>query len=333
MVDAKKREFQAHTAAMIQRSRENREDEAGELFAVPQVELVTSVQAVATNSSTVATSPISAVSPPDQTIKESPILADMPRIRKHRRANTGETPVKAVASSSSSSRQASPKTGSSSQAGIDLEKGVVPEWYSKAKLPPRPGADERRTWDKLTDFVKLISAIQSTATENHTGLKILTQKLYIELDSLRFTDVTPFGLKRAKLFDPERGLPRIYGPDAPKYPYYIISDAKGLHKRWLAKILDGSNMFRGIKNMVKGDNKGQGPSIDDDYKMDWHFHGEGHLVNSDWFANQLCAVRDGAHGSAQGGISGIKEMGAVSISMSGDMYKDTDVGPSCVRTR
>lgn len=50
----------------------------------------------------------------------------------------------------------------------------------------------------------------------------------------------------------------------------------------------------------------------------------GHLVNGSWFASQRCAVRDGCHGSTQGGVSGISGLGATSISLSGNTYDDKD---------
>ena len=276
------------------------------------------------NTGSTATSPVvSATSPVEKTPIDSSGLAGIGRIKKRPRADAGDAPA------ATSSRHSTPNS-SSVQASIDFESGIIPEWYTKAKQPQKPGADDRRTWDKLKDLGKLISAIQEEPPKKRAGNM---QKLYEELDTLRFTDVTPWGLKRAKLFEPEHGLPQIYDSRYSKggvYPYYIVSDAKGLHKRWLAKILDGSNMFRGIKNLVREKDKshGQGQSIDEEYKIDWHYHGEGHLVNGDWFANQLCAVRDGAHGSPQGGISGMAGKGAASISLSGDMYKETDVRPS-----
>jgi hypothetical protein len=251
-------------------------------------------------------------------------LANLGPIKKRKKAlsTTAQAPVApaapAVAGTSEINR-------AQHNATFDME--ILPDWYVKAKQPSKPGANERRTWDKLRELRELIAACQQAKTKDDKDSAM--QKLYLELDTLRFTDVSAFGLKRAKLFEPEHGLPQVYDTRFSKgvsYPIYVVSDAKGLHKRWLARILDGSNMFRGIRNMVKEkDSKGQGPSIDPEYKLDWKFYGDGHLVNSDWFANQLCAVRDGAHGSAQGGISGLLGQGATSISLSGDAYKETDV--------
>ena len=50
------------------------------------------------------------------------------------------------------------------------------------------------------------------------------------------------------------------------------------------------------------------------------------LVNGQWFASWMCALRDGAHGSAQAGIYGQSgNGGAFSIVLAG-RYKDVDNG-------
>lgn len=234
-----------------------------------------------------------------------------------------------AASGSPSVAGGSTAIGDSIAASKHFEEGTIPEWYERAKKPKQPGAELRKTWDRLRNLSVLITKCQQvqSKTEQRENWRIL----YQEIDNLRFTDVKPYGLKKAKIFDTEHGLPQLYDKRFSKgaqYPFYIVSDAKSLHKKWLAGILDGSNMFRGIKGMIKTrENNGMGQSIDEAFKLEWKFFGDGHLVSGDWFANQLCAVRDGAHGSPQGGISGLKELGATSISLSGDMYIDADVSP------
>jgi len=57
------------------------------------------------------------------------------------------------------------------------------------------------------------------------------------------------------------------------------------------------------------------------------YHGEGELILGQWWPTQLCTVRDGAHGSSQGGIYGDKEEGTYSIVLSGGGgYHDKDEG-------
>lgn len=242
-------------------------------------------------------------------------------IKKKARTNTES----ALATSSSTGDESA--ISDSIAASRHFEQGTIPEWYEKAKRPKQPKAGQRTIWEdirKLGVMIAKCQVVQSKSEQRENW-----QLLYQEIDNLRFTDVTPYGLKQAKVFDKEHGLPQLYDKRYSKgaqYPFHIVSDAKGLHKKWLAGILDGSNMFRGIRGMIKTrENIGVGQSIDEAFKLDWRFYGDGHLVNGDWFANQLCAVRDGAHGSPQGGISGLKESGATSISLSGDIYVDVDV--------
>jgi hypothetical protein len=57
--------------------------------------------------------------------------------------------------------------------------------------------------------------------------------------------------------------------------------------------------------------------------------GDNGLKVGDWWPFQICAVRDGAHGSRVGGISGKKQEGAYSIVLSGfGDYHDVDMGDS-----
>lgn len=50
------------------------------------------------------------------------------------------------------------------------------------------------------------------------------------------------------------------------------------------------------------------------------------MVLGQWWPTQLCTVRDGAHGSPQGGIYGEKGKGAYSIVLSRSDYADEDHG-------
>lgn len=54
--------------------------------------------------------------------------------------------------------------------------------------------------------------------------------------------------------------------------------------------------------------------------------GTKNLVSGQWWPLMICALRDGAHGEMQAGISGEKGKGATSIILSGGHYKDEDHG-------
>lgn len=95
-----------------------------------------------------------------------------------------------------------------------------------------------------------------------------------------------------------------------------------------------TDIFRGILFTVKtAENKKDGQkttdSIDPKYRgvVSAKYHGNGDLLNGQWWPTQLCALRDGAHGSSQGGISGHSGDGAYSVIMSGGHdYEDEDYG-------
>jgi len=69
------------------------------------------------------------------------------------------------------------------------------------------------------------------------------------------------------------------------------------------------------------------------YKLDKTFQrtfkvfGHNGLKIGAWWPKQICALRDGAHGSSQGGIAGTPEVGAYSVIISGGHgYEDQDYG-------
>jgi hypothetical protein len=87
------------------------------------------------------------------------------------------------------------------------------------------------------------------------------------------------------------------------------------------------NVLRGIVT-VKGPNRGS-DRLDQTYRAKHpataKYYGDKGLVIGQCWPSQLCTVRDGAHGSSQGGIFGNKDNGAYSIVMSGGGgYNDED---------
>ncbi|KAH7086165.1 hypothetical protein FB567DRAFT_445167 [Paraphoma chrysanthemicola] len=132
-------------------------------------------------------------------------------------------------------------------------------------------------------------------------------------------------VKKARMLNPENGLPRIFN-DA-KFPSDLRADSYQLYKRWLKEGFD-QDILRGIVT-VKGKDR-NGDRIDTAYRSKHpasaKYYGQGDLVLGQWWPTQLCTVRDGAHGSTQGGISGEKDKGAYSIVLSGSSYDDKDDG-------
>lgn len=116
-----------------------------------------------------------------------------------------------------------------------------------------------------------------------------------------------------------------------EYPWDLRADAWQLYLRWYRQDFK-PDLLRGIITR-KGKDRAS-DRIDPEWAKDTSkkipatFHGEGHLVLGQWWPTQLCAVRDGAHGTPQGGIWGSKGKGCYSIVLSGGGpgYKDRDEG-------
>jgi hypothetical protein len=207
---------------------------------------------------------------------------------------------------------------------------LIPEWYQKLKSSTKrnlvPG--DRQKLDRLTRIIDLIKEAQrlNSARNKQASAKTF-EEISETLHELEFLKVKAIFIAQKRLLDSDRGLPQIFTPKfsgGVDFPAYIQDDAKLLWTRWCNKIFE-QNLFIGIQNMLKPKTgNGRGPSIDPKFKKDWRYFGARELVNGQWWGSQLCAVRDGAHGSAQGGIAGVSGEGATSIVLSGDMYKTTD---------
>lgn len=258
-------------------------------------------------------------SPTSATSTANVSLASLPRIPKRRRSSVSEETFLTSASNL--------------QISQDLGVAPLPEWYSNASPPKNLNQATRTTHRSILDqFNKLKSSIKE-CVEQPENRKAALKKVTELLHALEFTKIPhEYILFKYKTLHPGQGLKRIadFQDSGYKFPWYLRADAQELYNKWLSKQWD-PDMFRGIKNMVKGVTKGKGQSIDERHKLDWRFFGEGNFVAGQWWATQLCAVRDGAHGSAQAGIAGIKTTetrpgGATSIVLSEGHKEDIDEG-------
>lgn len=124
----------------------------------------------------------------------------------------------------------------------------------------------------------------------------------------------------------EAGLPRIFNENA-NFPWDLKADAWHLYERWMNEDFE-RDILRGIVT-VKGKDR-NGDRLDPAYRLqhpkDPKNFGDNGAVLGQWWPSQLCAVRDGIHGAAQGGIYGDKEQGAYSIILSSGGYHDKDDG-------
>lgn len=102
--------------------------------------------------------------------------------------------------------------------------------------------------------------------------------------------------------------PQQAGPPSPSTNHPVFGD---------------SGIMRGI--LIKADSKRKSYFIREDYpKRDPNILGHNGLLVGDWWPFQICALRDGAHGSLMSGIAGTMDTYAFSIVISGK-YADLDI--------
>ena len=231
------------------------------------------------------------------------------------------------------SASASAKASPNAQSPPPVE-GQPPEWYTKIGDGPEIVLVRRRSANVLTALSRFKDAIRECEKPpRYSDPALLFQALREQLHNLEFLAVDKFILKAARLLDNRTGLPKIFNPkysEGVMYPWDIRADAEQLHSRWVMQVFD-TDLLRGIvqaRHKRKQD-KRNADSIDRNFpgRQFANFYGQGHLVNGQWWPTQLCTVRDGAHGAAQGGIYGEAGKGVYSIVLSGgNHYSDVDKG-------
>jgi hypothetical protein len=201
-----------------------------------------------------------------------------------------------------------------------------PEWLlmvNTTKQTPK----ERTTikfFNRIRDDIRVIEK----ALENNEKLvRIAELRTKIHQAFFVVGGVNPVILKVSKMLNPKVGLATIF--DSPILPWDIKSDAKELHGKWCSKqfltdLLVGLNFVEAPSSTPKKPKKRI--DLEHKYKEAWKVFGDNHLLNGQWWPRQICAIRDGAHGSSVAGISGISGEGAVSIVYSGTYKGDKDDG-------
>ena len=106
-------------------------------------------------------------------------------------------------------------------------------------------------------------------------------------------------LKDAKMLDSDRGLPQIFDNDT--FPFDIKADAIEIYQKWCGKDFD-VDIFRGISRVSRPKGDHGADRLDKNYpKRRANIFGANGLVNGQWWPTQLTTIRDGGHGSMQGG--------------------------------
>ncbi|KKZ65913.1 hypothetical protein EMCG_08323 [[Emmonsia] crescens] len=129
-----------------------------------------------------------------------------------------------------------------------------------------------------------------------------------------------------KFMDHDTGLPAIVNSLDGTVPWDIKLDCEAILIRWERGDFD-PNLLRGIRI---GEGARTSRRLDHTFKFRTDSIAVGHneLRNGQWFPLQITAIRDGAHGEMEAGISGRDKIGAVSIILSsaGKGYPDIDQG-------
>jgi hypothetical protein len=208
----------------------------------------------------------------------------------------------------------------------------LPKWYLDIGLLSRPMNElSKRRPQELT----ALEALRKCIDRCEGKLKPLKLEERSKLfDELRnhvhkaefLLNITKFVVRKTLILVLDKGLPRIFGEEA-NFPQDLKADAYQLYLRWMrGDFLQ--NVLRGIITTKGGDRTSD--KLDQEYKTKHpttaRFYGDEGLVLGQCWPTQLCTVRDGAHGSSQGGIFGEKEKGAYSIVLSGGGYHDKDEG-------
>ena len=206
-----------------------------------------------------------------------------------------------------------------------------PKWYKDT-----PFSNARNKNDGNVDA--LLSSLRThilkpktlSAPQDIEELKRVFEQIRNKIHIIVFQQVNPQLLKRHRMLHNEDGLPQIFDSrhtNGVNWPWDIRADAEELYNKWCRRVFD-TDIMRGIDFSKKD----AGDSIYPDYKAKFvpssKYHDKGDLINGQWWPFQICALRDGAHGSIQGGISGASGEGAYSCVMSGGNALDGNPYPN-----
>ena len=181
-----------------------------------------------------------------------------------------------------------------------------PQWYNTVSSRERYS---RRDLQDLKYLFTLVSNVKRDATMSEDvteGFSRIRQRL----QAMEFFPFLSLMLvKKSGLLDDE-GLPLIFENRVRgvRFPSDIRADANILFRKWMSGQID-PHLLRGITTKAgtaKGEKVHKSHSMEKGFarKVSCNYVGAGDLVNGQWWALQLCAIRDGAHGEIEAGIHG-----------------------------
>jgi len=216
---------------------------------------------------------------------------------------------------------------------------ILPKWYTdispsnfNMKKLAKKRSPSQTSLESLKNCIGRWEELMRAKPLNRKKLDNYTNELRDHVHKAEFLDVDKYVVKTVRILAVENGLPRIFAEDA-DFPWDLKADAYQLYVRWMRQDFE-KNVLRGIKTMANDSNR-TSDRLDPEYKVEHppnaKRYGDDGLVLGQCWPSQLCTVRDGAHGSSQGGIFGEREKGTYSIVLSGGGgYNDRDDGDTIV---
>nr|KMM70436.1 hypothetical protein CPAG_06748 [Coccidioides posadasii RMSCC 3488] len=177
----------------------------------------------------------------------------------------------------------------------------------------------------LDEMSQILSLFRRARTSSPGDLSHIFTQMRQRVQQLPFSEVHPSSeaILKSRFLDAESGFPAI--ANSPLIPWDIKLDVDVLRLRWEKGDIE-TGLDRGlITKCARIVSRSFDPAYK--YRVSPFYAGEGNLRNGQWFPWQLSAIRDGAHGEVEAGVSGREGLGAFSIVLSSShRYADRDQG-------
>lgn len=210
-------------------------------------------------------------------------------------------------------------------------RSTMPLWYTSISskslaLLDRKRPQEIAAIDALKDCIRRceIEKQHDRLTKEFNNLRDHIHKAEIKLD------MDKLKVRKTRILT-DTGLPRIFS-EATDFPWDLKADAWYLYERWMNKDFE-HDILRGIVTVKAKDRNGD--RLDrlyvEKHPKDPKNYGDNGAVLGQWWPSQLCAVRDGVHGAAQGGklIAVFAVASADYLQVSMETRKEAHTASSC----
>lgn len=243
--------------------------------------------------------------------REDTAVESIPRDERKVKRSAGRPRRKDSTTPTTAEYTPSPQADLSSHA-VHLRQSQPPTWYLRLK---KPGKDKQKREQKLMkdprkrQIITALSALKDCLARCETERNPLALEKHFNdlrnyIHQAEFLAVDDAMLVKLHLLDADNGLTKIFAPQSNvDFPWDLKEDARQLYRRWA----DGKfeiSLLRGILTSKTKDDNRSADRLDPRWDtVSPKYYGEGSLVLGQWWPTQLCTVRDGAHGSSQGGKS------------------------------